>query len=484
MIKGDFKMKTEKIKEINEKEFNDKIETLFGNEEKNKLYFLKKFLKRLERECGETDFILKKDFFENKVIITLNSKIREEELRYSLYPIQKGIKVVFRDLCGEDREDCELFLENNLVPFIKDKISNNFCLNYLNYPNIVFRTLEKLIIEEKLREYPENYALKEFSYVLNKIHFDFRIKAKFKISELLKEKSYPKLLEKKYKIKLRKKYRRLPIELLDFMFFSNLKEEDEFILDFLKNKSRKALNVIENLVAFSELQNFHILFFIKFLELSENLDINLVRLCTLFKEKHRLYFKTDAERNLWDIQKMLNEVNVKNIFQRILKLENSDDLRKLHDKIAKKHLKISQNKIPERKLSISPKFDKAIKEIESDTTLSFLKVISNQKELHREGIKQENCVYSYLRKIEEGKCIILSGKYKNTDCTIEITNFLGTFNCEQCLTKYNKKNSETEELARIIENKLNYLNHLAKKELLDLKNFRKLHENLKAIAGS
>lgn len=477
-------MKTEKIKEINEKEFNDKIETLFGNEEKNKLYFLKKFLKRLERECGETDFILKKDFFENKVIITLNSKIREEELRYSLYPIQKGIKVVFRDLCGEDREDCELFLENNLVPFIKDKISNNFCLNYLNYPNIVFRTLEKLIIEEKLREYPENYALKEFSYVLNKIHFDFRIKAKFKISELLKEKSYPKLLEKKYKIKLRKKYRRLPIELLDFMFFSNLKEEDEFILDFLKNKSRKALNVIENLVAFSELQNFHILFFIKFLELSENLDINLVRLCTLFKEKHRLYFKTDAERNLWDIQKMLNEVNVKNIFQRILKLENSDDLRKLHDKIAKKHLKISQNKIPERKLSISPKFDKAIKEIESDTTLSFLKVISNQKELHREGIKQENCVYSYLRKIEEGKCIILSGKYKNTDCTIEITNFLGTFNCEQCLTKYNKKNSETEELARIIENKLNYLNHLAKKELLDLKNFRKLHENLKAIAGS
>ena len=477
-------MKTEKIKEINEKEFNDKIETLFGNEEKNKLYFLKKFLKRLERECGETDFILKKDFFENKVIITLNSKIREEELRYSLYPIQKGIKVVFRDLCGEDREDCELFLENNLIPFIKDKISNNFCLNYLNYPNIVFRTLEKLIIEEKLREYPENYALKEFSYVLNKIHFDFRIKAKFKISELLKEKSYPKLLEKKYKIKLRKKYRRLPIELLDFMFFSNLKEEDEFILDFLKNKSRKALNVIENLVAFSELQNFHILFFIKFLELSENLDINLVRLCTLFKEKHRLYFKTDAERNLWDIQKMLNEVNVKNIFQRILKLENSDDLRKLHDKIAKKHLKISQNKIPERKLSISPKFDKAIKEIESDTTLSFLKVISNQKELHREGIKQENCVYSYLRKIEEGKCIILSGKYKNTDCTIEITNFLGTFNCEQCLTKYNKKNSETEELARIIENKLNYLNHLAKKELLDLKNFRKLHENLKAIAGS
>jgi hypothetical protein len=472
------------LEAMDEKELNSKIETLFGNEEKNKLYFLKKFLKQLEKECEKTDFILKKGFSENKVIIILNSEITEKEMRYSLYPSEKGIKFVFRDLDDKDREDCEVFLENNLIPFSKDKISNNFCLNYLNYPNIVFRILEKLIIEEKIREYPENYALKEFFFVLNKIHFDFRIKAKFKISELLKEKSYPKLLEKKYKIKLKKKYRRIPIELLDFMFFSNLKEEDEFILDFLKNKSKKALNVIESLVDFSNLQKFHILFFVEFLELSENLDVNLVRLCTLFKEKHRLYFKTDAERNLWDIQKMLNEVNVKNIFQRILKLENSDDLRKLHDKIAKKHLKISQNKIPERKLSISPKFDKAIKEIESDTTLSFLKVISNQKELHREGIKQENCVYSYLRKIEDGKCIILSGKYKNTDCTIEIINFLGTFSCEQCVTKYNKKNTETEELTRIIENKLNHLNQLAKKELLDLSNFRKLHENLKAIAGS
>ena len=77
--------------------------------------------------------------------------------------------------------------------------------------------MEKTIVEEKLKENPQNYALKEYFYVLEKIPFDFKIYAKFKISELFETKAYPKLLEKKYKIKLRKKYRRIPIELLDFM---------------------------------------------------------------------------------------------------------------------------------------------------------------------------------------------------------------------------------------------------------------------------
>lgn len=235
------------------------------------------------------------------------------------------------------------------------------------------------------------------------------------------------------------------------MFFSNLKEEDEFILDFLKNKSEKSLEVIENLIGFSHFPNFYILFFVEFLELSEKLNLNLVRLSEIFKTNRSLYFKTDAERNLYDIIKMLSEVNIKNFFWKILELENSNDLRKLHDKIAKKHLKISQNKIPERKLSISPKFDKALKKIKSDAILSFLEVIDNQKELYGEGIKQGNCVYSYLKKIENGNCIILSGKYKNTDCTVEITNFSGTFKCEQCVTKYNKKIQKQKNLTELLK---------------------------------
>ena len=54
---------------------------------------------------------------------------------------------------------------------------------YCEYPGIFFRTLEKTIVEEKLKENPRNYALKEYFSVLEKIHFDFRIHAKFKISD-------------------------------------------------------------------------------------------------------------------------------------------------------------------------------------------------------------------------------------------------------------------------------------------------------------
>lgn len=237
-------MKSGTVQLTNEKELESKIESIFKNKEKNKIYFLKNFLKNLEIECKKSNFVLKKEFLENKIIIKLDSKILQGGESYLIYSVEKGIKIVF-----SDRDDLE-HLEDNLVPFKKDKISNDFLFNYCEYPGIFFRTLEKTIVEEKLKENSRNYALKEYFSVLEKIHFDFRIHAKFKISELLEAKAYPKLLEEKYKIKLRKKYRRIPIKLLDFMLVSNLKEEDEFVLDFLNNKSEKALNVI--------LEKFHI----------------------------------------------------------------------------------------------------------------------------------------------------------------------------------------------------------------------------------
>ena len=99
-----------------------------------------------------------------------------------------------------------------------------------------------------------------------------------------------------------------------------------------------------------------------------------------------------------------------------------------------------------------------IKSFEDDKELSFLKLINNEKELYDEGIKQGNCVYSYLKKIEDGDCIIFSGKYKNINCTIEIVKFFNSFYCIQCFAKYNKENLETEELKEIIEDKLRIFN--------------------------
>ena len=112
-------MKSETVKLTNEKELESKIESIFKNE-KNKLYFLKKFLKKLETECKKSNFILKKELSENKIIIKLDSKIPLGEESYSIYSVEKGIKFVFFE-----RDDWE-YLENNLVPFKKDKISNVF----------------------------------------------------------------------------------------------------------------------------------------------------------------------------------------------------------------------------------------------------------------------------------------------------------------------------------------------------------------------
>lgn len=443
-------MKLGTVKLTNEKEFESKIESMFKNKEKNKIYFLKNFLKKLETEFKNSNFILKKEFSKNKIIIKIDSKIRQEEISYSIYSVEEGIKIVLFD-----RDDWE-YLEDNLVPFEEDKISDNFCFNYCEYSGIFFRTLEKTIVEEKLKENPQNYALKEYFYVLEKIHFNFRIHAKFKISELLEAKAYPKLLEEKYKIKLRKKYRRIPIELLDFMLVSNLKEEDEFVLDFLNNKSEKSLNVIESLSGICHFPKFHFYFFAEFLGLSEKLNINLAKIFKRFNEYRNLYFKNNVERNFFDTVKMLKDIEIKNVFQKILKFQNPYDLEKFHDKIVKKY--IQKKEIPERKISISEDFNKIIKSFEDDNELSFLKLIDNEKELYNEGINQGNCVYSYLKKIENGDCIIFSGKHKNTNCTIEIVKFFNSFYCSQCFAKYNKENLETEELKEIIEDKLRIFN--------------------------
>lgn len=443
-------MKSGTVQLTNEKELENKIESIFKNKEKNKIYFLKNFLKNLEIECKKSNFIFKKELSENKIIIKLDSKILQGEESYLIYSVEKGIKIVF-----SDRDDLE-HLEDNLVPFKKDKISNDFLFNYCEYPGIFFRTLEKTIVEEKLKENPLNYALKEYFSVLEKIHFDFRIHAKFKISELLEAKAYPKLLEEKYKIKLRKKYRRIPIELLDFMLVSNLKEEDEFVLDFFNNKSEKPLNVIEKLSGICHFPRFHFYFFTEFLGLSEKLNINLNGISKKYDEDRILYFRNNAERNFFDTIKMLKNVEIKNIFQKFLKLQNPYDLEKFHNKIVKKYNQ--KKEIPKRKISISEDFNKIIKIFKDDNELFSFKLIDNEKELYDEGIKQGNCVYSYLEKIENGDCIIFSGKYKNTNCTIEIVKFFNSFYCSQCFAKYNEKNLETEELKQIIEDKLWWFN--------------------------
>lgn len=146
---------------------------------------------------------------------------------------------------------------------------------------------------------------------------------------------------------------------------------------------------------------------------------------------------------------MLREMRDKNSFKKILKLEKPSDVKKLHDKILKKYIKINKDKVSKRKLLISKKFESIIE------NLSFLNLIDDEQDLYIEGVTQGNCVYSYASLIEEGKSIIFSGDYKETRCTIEITHELSnTFYCRQCYASYNRETSVTKELKDIIDIKL------------------------------
>ena len=88
-------MKSGTVQLTNEKELESKIESIFKNKEKNKIYFLKNFLKNLEIECKKSNFVLKKEFLENKIIIKLDSKILQRGESYLIYSVEKGIKIVF-----------------------------------------------------------------------------------------------------------------------------------------------------------------------------------------------------------------------------------------------------------------------------------------------------------------------------------------------------------------------------------------------------
>lgn len=78
--------------------------------------------------------------------------------------------------------------------------------------------------------------------------------------------------------------------------------------------------------------------------------------------------------------------------------------------------------------------------IKEDETISkdfSVEVIENEKRLFVEGQEQQNCVYSYLKNIESGKCLILSCKYKEKQYTAEINIKDKKYHIKQFLGKCN-----------------------------------------------
>lgn len=160
--------------------------------------------------------------------------------------------------------------------------------------------------------------------------------------------------------------------------------------------------------------------------------------------------------NFFFIEDTLNMINdLKNIKWK--RTKDFSALQKYHDKLVKEQNLKRIEGIPERKLKLGQKFKTLIKKIKEDKTISedfSVEVIENEKRLFAEGQEQQNCVYSYLKNIENGKCLILSCKYKDKQYTAEIEVKDKKYHIRQFLGKCNSF-EETEKpraiLKRLIE---------------------------------
>lgn len=156
--------------------------------------------------------------------------------------------------------------------------------------------------------------------------------------------------------------------------------------------------------------------------------------------------------NFFFIEDTLNMINdLKNIEWK--RTKDFSSLQRYHDKLVKEQNLKRIEGISERKLKLGQKFKTLIKKIKEDETISkdfSVEIIENEKRLFVEGQEQQNCVYSYLKNIESGKCLILSCKYKEKQYTAEINIKDKKYHIKQFLGKCNSSEG-TEESREILQ---------------------------------
>ena len=143
--------------------------------------------------------------------------------------------------------------------------------------------------------------------------------------------------------------------------------------------------------------------------------------------------------NFFLIEDTLNMIDdLKNIEWK--RTKDFSTLQRYHDKLVKEQNLKKIEGIPERKLKISKKFKNLINKLKENKKISkdfSVKVIDNEKRLFAEGYNQQNCVYTYLKSIESGKCLILSCEYNDKAYTAEIKIKDKKYHIRQFLGKYN-----------------------------------------------
>lgn len=368
-----------------------------------------------------------KDFYE-----ALCSECEREGLVY-----RKGLEYVYiKDL------SCFVYIEGKDImvrefshrePFFAGELGEGFLFTDRNYAfNLIKRAMLKLALEKE----PGNYALRECCEVFEKLPLNYEYGISYKVEDVTGSVSYRKLIESRAGRKLNVKYRRLPLQFLETAVSLNLQEDEEFILDLMKKDSAKVTETLKEVKFPLCLPDFKFSFLLEFLGIGKKIGLERI-----WRNKIILS----------DILKMAEKTETNGILQKLLKVEDAAGLERLHDRISKKYRKKIAQEIVPRELDINEKFYKISEAFLKDRELSFLKLITDEKELYDEGVMQENCVHSYVEEIESGICGIFSGIYKGRRYTVEIVRKGKLFECNQCLGRKNENDFYASELKRKIE---------------------------------
>lgn len=298
--------------------------------------------------------------------------------------------------------------------------------------NLINRSMLKLALEKR----PGNYALRECQQVFEKLPLNYEYGISYKVEDVIGSVSYQKLIESRVGRKLNVKYRRLPLQFLETAVSLNLQKDEEFILDLMKKDSAKVTETLKEVKFPLCLPDFKFSFLLEFLGIGKKIGLERI-----WRNKIILS----------DILKMVEKTETNGILQKLLKVEDAAGLERLHDRISKKYRKKIAQEIVPRELDIGKKFYEISETFLKDRELSFLKLITDEKELYDEGVIQENCVHSYVEEIESGICGIFSGIYKGRRYTVEIVRKGKLFECNQCLGRKNENDFSACELKRKIE---------------------------------
>lgn len=289
------------------------------------------------------------------------------------------------------------------------------------------------------KKVPEIYALRECCEVFEKLPLNYEYGISYKVEDVIGSVSYQKLIENRAGRKLNVKYRRLPLQFLETAVSLNLQEDEEFILDLMKKDSTKVTETLKEVKFPLCFPDFKFSFLLEFLGVGKKIGL----------EPSKSIWRNEII--LSDILKMAEKTETNGILQKLLKVEDAAGLERLHDRISKKYRKKIAQEIVSRELDINEKFYKISEVFSKDRELSFLKLITDEKELYDEGVMQENCVHSYVEEIESGICGIFSGIYKGRRYTVEIVRKGKFFECGQCLGRKNENDFSASELKRKIE---------------------------------